>query len=150
MRSELSPSMIWFRSLFALAAIAAFAVAACGCAGGLAATYATLTGTERIVERAASRFPEYSEQKQQVLLDAAKTRAEYDQAAAAWRKKREPAVKAIEGAQALLQLARDGIADVRAGLKNPAELGGWVTAAIDAARNLAPVLAALGFDPGAP
>lgn len=147
MRPQRFPSTILGRSARVLSVICLFLLAglASACAEGVAGSYNLLTAVERRVNRAAERFPAYSEAKQQALLDASATRPEYNAAAGAWREKRELGVRAIEGTHATVKLARGGIADVRAGLRNAKELSTWIGPALRAAQNLFPLLEALGW-----
>lgn len=135
-RSSVVPSLI---------GLLVVAVCCTGCPAGLAVTYTSLTIVEKRVASAAERFPAYSEAKQLAMLEAAATRPEYSAAVTAWREKRETAVRAIEGTHASVKLARDGIADVRAGLRKASELSTWIAPTIRAAQNLFPLLAALGW-----
>lgn len=116
-----------------------------GCASALSASYKSLATVDKLVGAAAVAVPQLDQTMQvQIVRDA----VSFDDGSGklkTWREKIAPAYKAVEGAHAAVQLARDGIKDVAAGLRKPSDLGGWISAALNAAQNLVVLLAAVGI-----
>ncbi len=138
----------WFA--FTLGVIILSALSLAGCGTSLKAAYGSLVSVERLVNTAAIELPGFDEKRQLSIAAAAPTleagKAQLD----AWRKKREEITKAIEGANASVRLARDGIHDVEAGLAKPKTLDTWIGPALRAATNLITLLHAVGINLGIP
>lgn len=115
-----------------------------GCATGLKASYASLAAAETIAGASAEAFVRFNAEQEAKVVAEAKTKDEGNKAFAVWRSKADHIAQAIEGVHASVKLARDGIKDVAAGIRHPSELGGWITAALNAAFNLKNLLTGLG------
>ena len=114
------------------------------CAQGYAASYAGLTAAERINEAAADQFPALDKEKRAGIVRIAKSEAEGKELLAAWDLTAERLVKAVEGTHASVQLARDALAEIKSGLRDKRQLGGWVSTAIQLGIELKDILAASG------
>lgn len=115
-----------------------------GCTSAYTTTAASLIVAEKTVQAAAEQFPTVDRLKRGAIVHDAKTQPEGAAALIAWNETAEKAMKAIEGAQASVQLAADGLKGVHDGLRSPGELSTWIAPAIRVGVDLTKLLDALG------
>jgi len=114
------------------------------CTSAYTATAASLTAAEHIVAAAADQFPAIDAQKRKSIVEAAHSREEGAAALKAWDAQAAKIVTAIEGANASVKLAADGLKGVHDGLRDPKQLGGWIAPAIRVGTDLVSLLDAVG------
>jgi ATP-dependent Clp protease ATP-binding subunit ClpA len=117
-----------------------------GCTTSQLATnsYKTLTAAESIVGEAAKQFPQLDREHRAQIVARATSEADGVAKLAAWDVTADRLQKAIAGTDATVKMCRDGIADVRAGLKDKSQLAGWIAAGIRLGLDLSDLLASVG------
>lgn len=121
-------------------------VQAAGCTTAYTATAAALVSAERVVNAAAEQFPELDRQKRMAIKDAAKTYEAGLVALAEWDITADKIVKAIQGADASVRLAADGLKGVRSGLREPKQLSSWIGPALRVGLDLVKLLKSVGLE----
>lgn len=109
-----------------------------------ATTYATLTLAEKVDRAALDQFPALDKYKRAQIVQAAKSEEEGKAALAEWDIKVEKIVKAINGTDAAVKLARDAMVDIKAGKRSEAELSTWIASAVNLGVDLKNLLESAG------
>lgn len=133
-------------SVILVCCAAAFALALSGCTTAYTTAAASLVTAERVVQAASEQFPAAVEAKRFAIVKDAKTydagKVELDK----FNAKVDEYAKAIEGAHASVRLGADGLKGVRDGLRDPKQLGAWITPAIRVGVDLLALLKAAGIN----
>lgn len=132
------------RALLPLALLGVLALSAC--TSSYTATAASLTAAEHVVAAAAEQFPAIDAAKRKAIVEQARSREEGAANLKAWDAQAVKIVTAIEGANASVKLAADGLKGVHDGLRDPKQLGGWIAPAIKVGADLLNLLHAVGVD----
>lgn len=114
-----------------------------GC--GLTPYYKALDVAEKINIVAAQKFPDFDKAKRSQLVQAAHDKADGEQQLASWDVTADKLIKASEGIHASVILAKDGLKDVKAGVRKWSELTAWIGPVLRGATNLVALFAAVGL-----
>lgn len=133
------------------AALGAFfgTLGGCTLSQAVAGSYKGLTVAEGIVGAATVQFPTLTKAHELAIVAAStndpdRGRAKID----AWRVTSDRIIKAIEGTDNSIKLARDAIAEIRKGVRDRNQLGGWIATAIRLGIDLKDLLSAAGVPLG--
>lgn len=126
--------------------VCALALLMAGCTSAYTKTAAALIIAERTVQAASEQWPQFSDAKRKAIVAQAASKDAGSKQLDEWDVTADKVVKAIEGAHATVQLGADGLKGVRDGLRDPKQLGSWVTPAIRVGVDLLALLQAVGLN----
>jgi hypothetical protein len=112
-----------------------------GCDGFKAPAYETLTVMVKSADAARAELPEACKLVETKAVEAAQTKAEARDTTDAIHNRCEAALTGLEAVGKSAKVARDGVRDTTAALKDPKALLGWARAAVDAYKNMSALLA---------
>ncbi len=124
------------------------ALPACTLSQAVTNSYKGLTAAETIVGAAQKQFPGIARNHRLEIVAKATTEAESRAGLDAWTVTEERIAKAIEGTDATVKLCRDALAEVRKGVRDKNQLGGWIATGIRLGIDLKDLLAAAGVPLG--
>lgn len=116
-----------------------------GCAGFKAPAYATLTGVVNAAGAARDALPATCQKLESAEVQASKSATEATARTGLIHGRCEVALTSCEASAKAARVARDGIYDTTAALADPKAALEWAKAALDAYRNMAAMLAVLGW-----
>lgn len=126
--------------------VCVLALAMVGCTSAYTKTAAALIVAERTVQAASDEWPKFSDAKRRAIVAQATSKDAGSKQLDEWDVTADKVIKAIEGAHATVQLGADGLKGVRDGLRDPKQLGSWVTPAIRVGIDLLALLNAVGLN----
>lgn len=125
-----------------------FSLPACTLAQAITGSYKGLAIAEKTVGAANAQFPTLDRGHRKEIVDKASTEQQGKDQLAAWDVTADRLVKSIQGTDATIKLCRDALAEISKGVRDKAQLAGWIATGIRLGIDLKDLLAASGVPLG--
>lgn len=116
----------------------------CTLAQAVTGSYKGLTLAEKVVGEATKQFPALDRNHRLEIVAKASTEQQGKDGLAAWDVTSDRLVKSIQGTDATIKLVRDALAEISKGVRDKAQIAGWIATGIRLGLDLKDLLAAAG------